>query len=71
VDFAQGFDTVISDFRFQWAATKTVPKISQGRTRMARRQAGKWVGLFLGCLVVAVMIFMMFAVLGGLLSGEQ
>jgi hypothetical protein len=37
---------------------------------MARRSSGKLVGLILGCLVVGVMIFMMFAVLGGLLSGD-
>jgi hypothetical protein len=38
---------------------------------MAKRSFGKFVGLVFGCLVVCVMIFMMFAVLGGLLSGEQ
>ena len=38
---------------------------------MAQLRAGKTVGLVFGCLVVGVMIFMMFAVLGGLLSGEQ
>jgi len=37
---------------------------------MARPGAGKLVGLVFGCLVVGVMIFMMFAVLGGLLSGD-
>lgn len=35
---------------------------------MARLSPGKIVGLALGCLVVGVMLFMMFAVLGGLLS---
>ena len=38
---------------------------------MAQRSAGKLVGLILGCVVVGVMVFMMFAVLGGLFSGEQ
>jgi hypothetical protein len=38
---------------------------------MTKHGAGKFVGLVFGCLVVCVMIFMMFAVLGGLLSGEQ
>jgi hypothetical protein len=38
---------------------------------MARHGTSTLVGLVFGCLVVAVMLFMMFAVLGGLLSGEQ
>jgi hypothetical protein len=38
---------------------------------MAQRSAGKLAGLILGCVVVGVMLFMIFAVLGGLLSGEQ
>jgi len=38
---------------------------------MARRSGGKLVGLVLGCIVVGIMLFMMFAVLGGLLSGGQ
>jgi len=37
---------------------------------MARHTGGKLVGLILGCLVVGVMVFMMFAILGGLLAGE-
>jgi hypothetical protein len=37
---------------------------------MAKRSAGKLVGLFLGCLVVGVMLFMMVAVLSGLLSSD-
>jgi len=37
---------------------------------MAQLSAGKTTGLLFGCLVVGVMVFMMFAVLGGLLSGE-
>lgn len=32
---------------------------------------GKVVGLVFGCLVVGVMLFMMFAVLGGLLAGGE
>jgi hypothetical protein len=32
--------------------------------------SGKLVGLVLGCVVVGVMLFMMFVVLGELLSGE-
>jgi hypothetical protein len=38
---------------------------------MARYSARKLVGLFLGFLVVGVMLFMMFAVLDRLFSGEQ
>jgi hypothetical protein len=38
---------------------------------MARLSTGKVIGVVFGCIVVAVMVFMMFAVLGGLLSGEQ
>jgi len=38
---------------------------------MATRSVGKLVGLVLGCLVVAAMLFMMFAILGGLFTGEQ
>ncbi len=37
---------------------------------MAKQSAGKLVGLVFGCLVVCVMVFMLFAVLGNLLSGE-
>lgn len=36
---------------------------------MARLKPGRLAGLLFGCVVVGVMIFMMFAVLGGLLSG--
>jgi len=39
-----------------------------GKTRLS---PGKIVGLIFGCLVVGVMLFMMFAVLGGLLSGGE
>jgi hypothetical protein len=38
---------------------------------MRRLGTGKLVGLILGCAVVVVMFFMMFAILGGLLSGGQ
>jgi len=38
---------------------------------MKRLRAGKVMGLVFGSLVVLVMLFMMFAVLGGLFSGEQ
>ena len=38
---------------------------------MGRISPAKMIGLLLGCIVVGVMLFMMFAVLGGLLtSGE-
>ena len=35
----------------------------------SRLSPGRIVGIVLGCLVVGVMLFMMFAVLGGVLSG--
>ena len=38
---------------------------------MARLSPGKTVGLIFGCAVVGVMLFMMFAVLGGLLLGTE
>ncbi len=38
---------------------------------MGQVSFGKIVGLILGGLVVAVMIFMMFVILGGLMNGEQ
>jgi hypothetical protein len=37
---------------------------------MARYSGRKLAGLFFGCLVVAVMLFMMVAILGGLFSGD-
>jgi tetrahydromethanopterin S-methyltransferase subunit G len=38
---------------------------------MARLNPGRIVGLVFGCVVVGVMLFMMFAVLGGLLTGGE
>ena len=38
---------------------------------MARLSPGKLVGLIFGCIVVGVMLFMMFAVLGGLFAGPE
>jgi hypothetical protein len=38
---------------------------------MRRLGTGKLVGLILGCAVVMVMFFMMFAILGGLLLAGQ
>ncbi len=43
----------------------------QGGTFLSTFRGGKLVGLLFGCLVVGVMIFMMFMILGGLLNGEQ
>ena len=37
---------------------------------MARLSAGKLAGLILGCMVVGVMLFMMLAVLAGLVTPE-
>jgi hypothetical protein len=38
---------------------------------MARISPGKIAGLVFGCVVVGVMLFMMFAVLGGLFAGGE
>jgi hypothetical protein len=38
---------------------------------MDKLRGGKFVGLIFGCLVVGVMIFMMFVILGVLMNGEQ
>ena len=38
---------------------------------VARLHPGKLLGLLFGCLVIGIMIFMMFAILGGLFAGEQ
>ncbi len=43
----------------------------QRESSLAKFRGGKLLGLIFGCLVVGVMIFMMFVVLGGLMSGEQ
>ncbi len=42
-----------------------------GYNVVAQLRPGKLFGLLLGCLVVGIMIFMMFAILGGLFTGEQ
>jgi len=39
--------------------------------KAARMSAGKIVGLVFGCLVIGVMLFMLLAILGGLLSGGE
>jgi len=71
MDFAEGLYSVIG---YNWRSSARDPirprNTPQGQTRMARHSAGKFIGLILGCLVVGVMLFMMFAVLGGLLSGD-
>ena len=43
----------------------------QGETFLVKFRGGRLLGLILGCAAVAVMIFMMFMILGGLLNGEQ
>jgi hypothetical protein len=59
VDFGEGVDPI---------ARAAAVREAEG---MARLGTGKYVGLVIGCLVVGVMLFMLFAILGGLLSGEQ
>ncbi|HVM75855.1 MAG TPA: hypothetical protein VMT75_09450 [Candidatus Saccharimonadales bacterium] len=39
--------------------------------KTTRLSPGKIIGLVFGCLVVGVMLFMMFAVLGALLTGGE
>jgi len=38
---------------------------------MARLNPGKMIGLIFGCIVVGVMLFMMFAVMGGIFMGTE
>jgi len=59
VDFGEGIDPIASVAAFRKA---------EG---MARLSVGKYLGLMMGCLVVGVLLFMRFAILGGLLSGGQ
>lgn len=69
MDLAQGLDPV-GGSNFAWVRGE----VSAERTAavfMRRLGTGKLIGLIFGCLVVAVMLFMMFAVLGGVFSWEQ
>jgi hypothetical protein len=43
----------------------------QSETSLAKVRGGRLVGLIFGGLVVGVMIFMMFVILGGLMHGEH
>ena len=57
-----------------WKSDNLVFTVGEGPPRqvlMARLSPGKIVGLIFGCAVVGVMLFMMFAVLGGLLLGTE
>jgi tetrahydromethanopterin S-methyltransferase subunit G len=38
---------------------------------VAQLRPGKLLGLLFGCLVVGIMLFMMFAILGGLFAGNE
>ena len=59
MDLGEGIDPIVSVAAF---------RKEEG---IARLGVGKYAGLVMGCLVVGVLLFMMFAILGGLLSGEQ
>jgi len=59
VDFGEGIDPIA-----------IVPAFRK-EEGMARLSVGKYVGLMIGGLVAGVLLFMMFAILGGLLSGGQ
>jgi hypothetical protein len=37
---------------------------------VAKLRFGKFLGLIFGCLVVGMLIFMMFAILGGMVNGD-
>jgi hypothetical protein len=41
------------------------------RYNVAKLRPGKLLGLVFGCLVVGVLLFMSFAILGGLFTGNQ
>ena len=45
--------------------------LKQGELSLAKISFGKILGLIFGCVVVAVLIFMMFVILGNLMHGEQ
>jgi hypothetical protein len=45
--------------------------LKQGESSLAKMSFGKVLGLIFGCVVVAVLIFMMFVILGNLMHGEQ
>ena len=42
-----------------------------GPSKVAKISTGKLIGVVFGCVVVAVMIFMMFAVMAGVLRVDQ
>jgi hypothetical protein len=70
MDIAEGLDSVAGNKGRPVEAKERPFGTHVGCGMMRRLATGKRVGLVFGCLVVAVMLFMMFAVLGGLLSGE-
>jgi tetrahydromethanopterin S-methyltransferase subunit G len=70
VDFAQGLHPVASRLVERDAAVAYRIAHNEAGHPMAR-SAGKLIGLIIGCVIVAVMLFMAVAILSGVFSGEQ
>jgi len=70
MDFRERLDSVSGASAPQRAEDSVPAPVPASRSRAGRLSGGRFVGLVLGCVVVGVMLFMMFAVLGELLSGE-
>ena len=72
MDISQGLDSVAGGNCLDRFVRKVgSPNSGSPYVIMKRLRTGKLIGLVFGSLVVLVMLFMMFAVLGGLFSGEQ
>jgi len=70
VDLPERLDSVSGASAPQRATDATPSPVPASKSRATRMSGGRFVGLVLGCAVVGVMLFMMFAVLGELLTGE-
>ena len=70
MDFRERLDSVSGASAPRRATDSALSPVPASKSRVARMSSGKLVGLVLGCVVVGVMLFMMFVVLGELLSGE-
>ena len=70
MDFRERLDSVSGASTPRRATDSTPSLVRASKSRLARMSGGKFFGLFLGCAVVGVMLFMMFRVVGELLSAE-
>jgi hypothetical protein len=70
MDFRERFDSVSRTDAPAHAEDSDPPPVPASKPRAARMSSGKFIGLVLGCVVVGVMLFMMFAVLGELLTTQ-